>query len=98
MEEKVNDQSEEMPGDSIENAIKLSSENPKMGVLIEYKLLEKMYGTNGKDWIVLMQSSFGREEKRYDKLEIMILKGNENGKRKEIYFDITAFYHNWGKT
>ena len=97
MNREIENQSEEMPGDSIENAIKINSENPKIGIAVEYKLLEKMYGMRGKNWMLITQDSFGREDKRYDVLEILLLEGNENGQKKEIYFDITAFFNNWGK-
>ena len=60
-------------------------------------ILEQIFGKMDKDWILLRQSSSGKDEKRFDEMEIQVLEGELKGKKITLYFDITEFFNNWGK-
>ena len=73
-------------GASIEDAIVISDCNNTIGVEQEYIEVQKRFG----NYKLIKQSLLNVGGKMFDLLELDI-----NGKKVDLYFDITSFFGNW---
>lgn len=79
----------EKSGETMEEAIMiLDTESHREGVASEYRYLEEKFGKRGEDWELEKQSLLMKDDKYYDKMDLIF----SNGTRKTIYFDITSFF------
>ncbi len=65
----------------------VGAEGESDGVDSEYQYLDMLYGPRPEGWTMIQQSLLGDKGKSFDALEIEL-----RGKRKTIYFDITAYF------
>jgi hypothetical protein len=78
-------------GDSKEHAVKvLGAGNERAGIQAEYQYLCRMFGEQGKDWNLAIQSLMEDKDsgKVYDRMDLDF----PNQPSKTLYFDITEFY------
>ena len=76
-------------GDSIETAVIIhGAANQMQGVDAEYRYVAQKFGPPGQAWDLENQALLQHEGKHYDLLNIRL----EDGTKRAIYFDISAFY------
>ena len=75
-------------GDCQENAVVIHAPNSIIGIMAEYKYIEKQYGDRNVDWKLFMQSLITGNGKSYDLLTIEM----KDGTKKSFFFDITDFF------
>ena len=79
----------EKSGETIEEAIIiLEAESHREGVALEYRYLREKFGKREEDWELEKQSLLRKDDKYYDKMDLIF----SDGTRKTIYFDITSFF------
>ncbi|NVM01034.1 MAG: hypothetical protein HWN67_01745 [Candidatus Helarchaeota archaeon] len=79
----------ENSGESMETAIIIkNAPNHFEGVNAEYIYISRKFGVKGKDWKLKQQSLLPKNEKHFDKMEIILSDGTEI----TIFFDISEFY------
>lgn len=79
----------ENTGDSIENAIIITgAANEDEGVASEYIYLSDKFGEQGRDWKLEKQLLLEKDQKQYDKMDLILYEGT----KEIIYFDISEFY------
>ena len=76
-------------GDSLETAVVIhEASNSGEGIKAENRYLSEKFGQRGLDWEKKEQSLIGKEDRRYDKLDIEL----KDGTNKTVYFDVTEFF------
>ena len=78
-------------GETAENAVVIYTRSSKIGIAAEYAYVEQICGERDVDWKLQRQSLLTGEEeggKAFDLLEVEL----KDGRKKEFWFDITAFY------
>lgn len=77
-------------GKTTESAIIIrNAHTERNGNAAEYAYIEKKYGIKNVDWKLLYQSYFPLNQKRFDSLNIQLMKNNEI---IILNFDITEFF------
>ena len=79
------------PGNSFNNAIRISAKTEWLGIDSEYKLLAMLYAIIGLEWELLFQELIVNDNKAYD---ILVVKDSK-GRIAKFYFDISSFFNRW---
>ena len=64
------------------------TEDHELGILLEYVYVQLKFGIRNRDWQLITQLLFKKENEWFDQLEIML----REGKTENIIFNISGFF------
>ena len=64
------------------------TEDHELGILLEYVYVQLKFGIRSRDWQLMTQLLFKKENEWFDQLEIML----KDGKTENIIFNISGFF------
>ncbi len=87
---KLKDQKECDAPSSFDDAYEMDGgiTSTKMGIKVEFILLESDFGFRGEDWHLVRQQLINCDGRKYDIITIQFLDGTE----RDVYFDITDWF------